>query len=95
MTRPAVRILVSGRVQGVGFRWWLVGQARGLDLCGWVRNLRDGRVEALAIGNAQSIERLTAACGRGPPGAAAFGGDRGGRRRRQRGLRAERDGLAP
>lgn len=70
MTRSAVRILVSGHVQGVGFRWWVVGQANGLGLCGWVRNLRDGRVEALAIGDTQAIERLTEACGRGPPGAA-------------------------
>ena len=69
MGRPAVRILVEGRVQGVGFRWWVVAQASGLNLCGWVRNLTDGSVEALAIGDTQSIERLTESCGRGPPGA--------------------------
>lgn len=69
MARPAARILVQGRVQGVGFRWWVVAQANGLKLCGWVRNRKDGRVEALAIGDTQSIERLTEACGRGPPGA--------------------------
>lgn len=70
MARPARRILVSGRVQGVGFRWWVSAQANGLGLSGWVRNLSDGRVEALAIGDTESIERLAESCGRGPPGAA-------------------------
>ena len=69
MARPAVRILVQGHVQGVGFRWWVTAQASGLNLSGWVRNLKDGRVEALAIGDTESIERLTESCGRGPPGA--------------------------
>lgn len=70
MARPALRIFVQGTVQGVGFRWWVVAQASGLNLSGWVRNRRDGRVEVLAIGDTQSIERLTESCGRGPPGAA-------------------------
>ena len=68
MTRPATRILVSGRVQGVGFRWWITAQGGGLGLQGWVRNLADGRVEVLAIGDPDAIERLTESCGRGPPG---------------------------
>ena len=69
MARAAARILVSGRVQGVGFRWWIVAQGRGNGLDGWVRNLSDGRVEVLAIGEVDAIERLVESCGRGPPGA--------------------------
>lgn len=69
MGRPAVRLYISGRVQGVGFRWWLTGEAVALGLSGWVRNLADGRVEALAIGEAGALERLAAVCEAGPPGA--------------------------
>jgi acylphosphatase len=69
MARTAVRLLIEGRVQGVGFRWWTVGEARRLGLSGWVRNLRDGRVEILAIGEPAAIEQLQDACAQGPPGA--------------------------
>jgi acylphosphatase len=69
MTRGAARLLVEGRVQGVGYRWWAVETARGLGLDGWVRNRADGSVEILAIGEAAAIERLSTACGGGPPGA--------------------------
>ncbi|MCO5087764.1 MAG: acylphosphatase [Methylobacteriaceae bacterium] len=64
----AVRIFVSGRVQGVGFRYFVAGEARALGLAGFVRNLRDGRVEAEVSGSAARIEALIAACRRGPPG---------------------------
>ena len=64
--RPAVRLLVSGRVQGVGFRYWAVGEAKRLGLDGWVRNHSDGTVEILAIGPAESLTRLAEACRRGP-----------------------------
>jgi acylphosphatase len=57
---------IEGRVQGVGFRWWTVGQAQQLGLSGWVRNRRDGSVEVLAIGEPQALEALAAACGKGP-----------------------------
>lgn len=67
--RSATRILVDGRVQGVGFRWWMVTEAEALGLSGWVRNLRDGRVEALAIGPPEAVAKLVGACGRGPSGA--------------------------
>lgn len=62
-----VRILMSGRVQGVGFRYWtqLQAEARGLD--GWVRNLRDGRVEAVFQGPAAEVETIIEACREGPP----------------------------
>lgn len=69
MTRPALRIRVHGRVQGVGFRWWLTTQASDLGLNGWVRNRGDGSVEALAIGRGQAIAKLVESCHRGPTGA--------------------------
>jgi acylphosphatase len=69
MVREARRIVVEGRVQGVGFRWWVVEQARGLGLDGWVRNRRDGSVEVLAIGEADAVARLGRACEAGPSAA--------------------------
>jgi len=69
MARPALQLIVRGRVQGVGYRWWTVGQAKALGLHGWVRNRRDGSVEILAIGATQALESLAAACGRGPTAA--------------------------
>ena len=62
----ARRILVSGRVQGVFFRDWTVGEARALDVRGWVRNLADGRVEVLAAGDDAAVERLIAQLHEGP-----------------------------
>ncbi len=69
MARKAVRLIVQGRVQGVGYRWWTRETARGLGLDGWVRNLADGSVEALVIGEAQAIDQLVARCHEGPPAA--------------------------
>lgn len=62
-----MRLKISGRVQGVSYRWWTVGEAtqRGLD--GWVRNRRDGSVEALISGPAASVDDMIEACRRGPP----------------------------
>jgi len=65
----ALRLVVRGRVQGVGFRAWAVRTARALSLHGWVRNRRDGSVEILAAGEPDALERLVASCRRGPPGA--------------------------
>ncbi len=67
--RTAESLLVIGRVQGVGYRWWCVGEAQRLGLDGWVRNLTDGTVEILAIGEPRAIDALAAACRRGPTGA--------------------------
>jgi len=58
MPTVARRVLVSGRVQGVGFRWFSSQAARELGLAGWVRNLRDGRVEAWLEGQPESVEEL-------------------------------------
>jgi acylphosphatase len=69
MTDAATLIRVEGRVQGVGFRWWLQGRARELGLRGWVRNRRDGGVEVLAIGAAAAIAQLVESCHRGPSAA--------------------------
>jgi len=67
---PLTRHLsIHGRVQGIGFRWSLSAQAKALGLSGWVRNRRDGSVEALIHGDAEAVEALTAWAYRGPPGA--------------------------
>lgn len=63
----ARRLVISGRVQGVGFRDWLVGEAAALGVSGWVRNRRDGTVEALVHAEADLLAALTAACREGPP----------------------------
>jgi len=60
---------VSGRVQGVFFRAETADLARSLNVNGWVRNLPDGRVEALFEGEEENVRQLLDFCGRGPPGA--------------------------
>lgn len=63
------RFAVRGRVQGVGFRWFVQDAARRLGLAGWVRNEPDGSVSAEAEGPRDVVERLIAATRSGPPGA--------------------------
>jgi len=70
MDRRALRLIIRGRVQGVGYRVWARGEARRLALDGWTRNRRDGSVEILAVGNDPALERLVEVCWRGPAGAA-------------------------
>ncbi len=63
----ALRLSIIGRVQGVGFRAWAVHEALRRGLRGWVRNRRDGSVEALIIGEPQAVASMAAACRFGPP----------------------------
>jgi acylphosphatase len=65
----AREVRIFGRVQGVGFRWWTKDKADELGLRGWVRNRRDGSVEALLDGPAEALERMLEALRQGPPGA--------------------------
>jgi len=65
----AVRFVVSGRVQGVGFRWFVMREATVLDLAGFVQNLPDGSVEVVARGSARAIATLESALAQGPPAA--------------------------
>ena len=67
MTALTRRLLIHGRVQGVGFRWALTAEARKRGLSGWVRNRSDGSVEALISGPPEAVEALTAWAHRGPP----------------------------
>ncbi len=70
MAEQRVHLFVSGRVQGVGFRYSAVGAARRIGgLAGWVRNLDDGRVEAVMEGTREKLEELVAWCRVGPPAA--------------------------
>jgi len=61
-----VRVRITGRVQGVGYRDWTRAVARQLGLKGWVRNRVDDTVEALFAGEAATVDRMVAACRRGP-----------------------------
>ena len=67
--RVARRYRISGRVQGVGFRYFAEAVASREGVHGWIRNLPDGAVEALAEGDAESIERFERAIRHGPAGA--------------------------
>ena len=73
MDRVARHVFVSGRVQGVGFRWSTCDRARELALDGWVRNLADGRVETWVEGDAESVRAMLAWLRNGPPAARVTG----------------------
>ncbi|WP_034992913.1 acylphosphatase [Beijerinckia mobilis] len=64
-----VHLRIIGRVQGVGYRAWTVGEARRLGLGGFVRNKRNGNVEAVLIGASETIAVLVELCRSGPPAA--------------------------
>ena len=68
---PAVirHVVIRGRVQGVGYRAWTEYSAIGQGLEGWVRNRRDGSVEAVFAGTSDAVMQMVEACRRGPPGA--------------------------
>lgn len=71
--RQAVHLRVTGRVQGVGFRYFVVREARRLGLDGWTRNRRDGSVEIRAEGPDTDVQALIDATRRGPAGARVDG----------------------
>jgi acylphosphatase len=66
MAQNAVRLIITGRVQGVGFRAWTSAEARRRGLRGWVRNRHDGSVEALLIGDGPAVEAMITSCRQGP-----------------------------
>lgn len=73
MPSARLHLVVSGRVQGVSYRWATAEAAARLRLSGWVRNLPDGRVEVVAEGARAPLEALVEACRRGPPAAVVAG----------------------
>jgi acylphosphatase len=70
MSTPVIRrVVVRGRVQGVGFRAFVEDEARRRRLAGWVRNRRDGSVEAVFAGSVDDVDGMMAAVRHGPPSA--------------------------
>ena len=67
--RKSVRAVITGNVQGVWFRAWTVQEASARKLDGWVRNRRDGRVEAVFAGPADVVDDMLKTCHRGPEAA--------------------------
>jgi len=63
-----LHLIISGLVQGVGFRAWALNQAREHHLTGWVRNQADGSVEIVTEGEKTDLEKLISACYKGPDG---------------------------
>ena len=61
------RLMITGRVQGVGYRDWTITTAQRLGLTGWVRNRIDGAVEVLIVGDDNAVGEMIDACRRGPP----------------------------
>lgn len=69
MSRAILQVTIRGRVQGVGYRAWVERKATACGLEGWVRNRRDGSVEALFAGPATAVAEMVALCRHGPSGA--------------------------
>lgn len=69
MSRAILQVMIRGRVQGVGYRAWVEYQATASGLDGWVRNRRDGSVEALFAGTPKHVADMVALCRHGPPSA--------------------------
>ncbi|MCQ0987329.1 acylphosphatase [Jiella marina] len=63
----SVHVEISGRVQGVGYRAWCEGEAKRLNLSGWVRNRRSGAVEAVFSGEEDAVDEMLKLAGEGPP----------------------------
>ena len=62
-----IHITISGKVQGVGFRYWLYQKSNEKNVCGWVKNKTNGEVEALLIGNYKAVDEIVELCKKGPP----------------------------
>ena len=60
------RMMVSGKVQGVGYRNWAIWTANALGVTGWIRNVQDGRIEIMASGEGKALDALVEACRQGP-----------------------------
>lgn len=73
MPAATVHVTIRGRVQGVGYRAWAADEAETLGLSGWVRNRREGTVEAVISGEPAAVEMFLARCREGPPGAGVSG----------------------
>jgi acylphosphatase len=71
--RTTIRVVISGRVQGVWYRGWTVSEASGAGLDGWVRNRSDGTVEAVFSGSSDGVNAMIEACRSGPPAAKVTG----------------------
>lgn len=69
MSQAILQVMIRGRVQGVGYRAWVEYQATSSGLEGWVRNRRDGSVEALFAGPPTRVAEMVALCRHGPPSA--------------------------
>jgi acylphosphatase len=65
----SLHLIISGRVQGVGFRDWMMGEARARAIAGWVRNRGRDQVEAVICGAPEDVDAMLAACHQGPPAA--------------------------
>jgi len=76
MSVTICHVVIRGRVQGVGYRAWTEYTALEIGLEGWVRNRRDGTVEALFAGPQEEVEAMLEACRQGPPGARVAAVDR-------------------
>ncbi|KAF3628068.1 Acylphosphatase [Capsicum annuum] len=70
-----VRVVIKGRVQGVSYRGWTVDNATELGLNGWVRNRKDGTVEAMFSGSNEKVREMERRCWEGPPAAKVTGVD--------------------
>ena len=62
-----IHITISGKVQGVGFRYWLHQKSNERDVYGWVKNVITGEVEAVLIGNYKDVDEILELCKKGPP----------------------------
>ena len=87
------RLVIAGLVQGVGFRYAMMAQARLLNVNGWVRNRRDGSVEAMVAGDARQIDEMLAWSRIGPAGAVVEHCDRGDRQWRIHRIRPVADNV--